>query len=986
MPPALAKPSAPYTGNIRTRDYEALKLLIKDKAITRAEFNTAIADMDAAQAKVDARRNQRQRKREEERQREVAAAEAARLAAEEARKAAAKPKALASMSFIKGASADEEGWEFAGELLPLAGRPVSINVRTCRTGAQLSVDLTLKDTKSSIHSQLRKMVFIQQGSGSELSVFNVDAEGRPLPEGDVITVDVLPQAQQVMAIRLEGQKFRDSAAEHCVCAPLKRMWEEYVENAAPGKSKKKFETELAAIELAAQTYPDGIPEGEPMEALAKALKRKIIIKLLLSADVQAYNADCTKGTIVFHNVRENHVEFGGKALSHITLASSPIIVSQEELSSIVAEHIRNGEFVLYSGMQGKERRVFSARGAWGVNDAKAELMEAHEKANNLKDIGVNARTHPELNEYLRDGRHNVGQPIKLADGVPEAEVDMSKAYTQAEKCKYFRGYAGMVWGYGRLPEMSEAEAKKYLEDTIGYFTIRIETNPDAVSSRFGLTAGKTLTLFSPLVLYLMAHGATMKLLSCVICHRIESIEYSDEMLKTKAYAPWAGRLSYDADDTEFNCTATRRFAQHLKANDYRVKWRWVDGHGEDATGVATVLVPRKHRMTRHQLFGSICAYTQMNVMEAVRCFDAEGRLDDVKFATLDSILYSGELAAGVSSLFRTKGEWCVPAFADPTEEALGKYLHTNDWYDCLPSSDEWMELLAEPRILTPTVLAGQGGCGKTHSTMTSKVFHRPIYISPLVKLCKDVYQKFGVRSETIHQLIGMGCLPLCKQDSAHPSVVFIDELTMIPAEWIAKALKMYPRTLFLLGGDVAVRNGQMVAYQCRNGTPGKFDELFNATSWNWIHFTTDRRALDEPLKAMKLHVRKLMDEVRTDGESDDAIELAGIIRDSYPTMTQKEAVKMFKNPITMGASGSAGEGDIWIAGTHKKNEELWELGIRSGLDKSGKPRASFTTHSIQGQTVETGRVFISINECFELAMLYTAVSRVRRWEQVVLVR
>ena len=45
-------------------------------------------------------------------------------------------------------------------------------------------------------------------------------------------------------------------------------------------------------------------------------------------------------------------------------------------------------------------------------------------------------------------------------------------------------------------------------------------------------------------------------------------------------------------------------------------------------------------------------------------------------------------------------------------------------------------------------------------------------------------------------------------------------------------------------------------------------------------------------------------------------------------------------------------------------------------------RGSFTTHSYQGSTIRDGRVFVCINDSFELAMIYTAVSRAVRIEQI----
>jgi len=45
-------------------------------------------------------------------------------------------------------------------------------------------------------------------------------------------------------------------------------------------------------------------------------------------------------------------------------------------------------------------------------------------------------------------------------------------------------------------------------------------------------------------------------------------------------------------------------------------------------------------------------------------------------------------------------------------------------------------------------------------------------------------------------------------------------------------------------------------------------------------------------------------------------------------------------------------------------------------------RGSFTIHSYQGQTIESGNVWIVIDDMFDYAMLYTAVSRCVRFDQL----
>jgi hypothetical protein len=99
----------------------------------------------------------------------------------------------------------------------------------------------------------------------------------------------------------------------------------------------------------------------------------------------------------------------------------------------------------------------------------------------------------------------------------------------------------------------------------------------------------------------------------------------------------------------------------------------------------------------------------------------------------------------------------------------------------------------------------------------------------------------------------------------------------------------------------------------------------------------------------------------------------------------------FKDAVAMFQSG-----DVWIAGTNATSKTLLENGVCSGWYKQGghvsfeekdeyEKRGSFTIHSFQGRTVETGKIFISICDMFEYSMLYTAVSRAVHFGQLVFV-
>jgi hypothetical protein len=220
-----------------------------------------------------------------------------------------------------------------------------------------------------------------------------------------------------------------------------------------------------------------------------------------------------------------------------------------------------------------------------------------------------------------------------------------------------------------------------------------------------------------------------------------------------------------------------------------------------------------------------------------------------------------------------------------------------------------------------------------------------------------------------------------REEKRLPNVIFVDELTMCEAAWIDKLIDMYPECMIFVAGDID-RN---MWYQCRNGKPGAYSNVWMGRDWPMVEYKNDYRSQCDKLKEFKLRVRENMRMLFTDGGVGDAHKLNAVMKYYYPIVNEDQAVAMFQT------------GDTWIAGTHKTNERLLKKGVVSGsINKSTKEmsseivdgwekRATFTTHSYQGLTIRDGRVFVSINDSFELAMLYTAISRAVRFDQIVLV-
>jgi hypothetical protein len=278
------------------------------------------------------------------------------------------------------------------------------------------------------------------------------------------------------------------------------------------------------------------------------------------------------------------------------------------------------------------------------------------------------------------------------------------------------------------------------------------------------------------------------------------------------------------------------------------------------------------------------------------------------------------------------------------------------------------------QIVRDSFLAGQGGSGKTYSVLTDPGFISPAIVVPCHTLGQDVKAKYGVPYITIHKMIGkkfgnMNVTPY-RMERTLPGVVAVDEITQYEAADVDKLRKLNPECLFIGIGDID-REGR--AYQCRNGDGNTWSTVWTPTNVDYFEFTEDRRSKDDELKALKLQIRAQMNAVRGDD--------ASMLMNLWASKTLPKHELEFK------------AGDVCIAGTHRTNKKLLDLGIVSGYYKAGgniayeptpgyEMRGSFTIHSFQGKTIEEGDIYIFINDLFEESMLYTAVSRARNMSQI----
>lgn len=738
------------------------------------------------------------------------------------------------------------------------------------------------------------------------------------------------------------QSFRDGE-KHCVIEPLVNLWQSMADRSESDASKKRCAQIANKIRKLEGKYVLGVPEKD-MEEVAQIAQRCLIIHDIIGNEIIKYNSKSTKN-FHFTNTRANHLNTG-----HIAIDKQYISVSQSELNDLIAQHDQDDEFFLFCGDLSKNcRSIRSARGAWAVYNPDHEIFKDFSTNHNINNYGINAIKYPELNEFVKEARIINSAPTPLCDKPNDLEgakhVDVEKAYTQHKYAPFYKGFLGHIQQWRKL----DARNSDFIVSHIGIYQFRVLTNTSLLLKKLGMRVGYDYTLPSPEIEYFMSLGMEIELIAGCWGSTFD-IEYTPEMLSNRRYCTWAGKLGMDKAENIYTFKGDKKWASHLKSELGDDNVLFFSGQN-----IIVVKIPKNSYYTTHHILAFITSYTRMNMIHMMS--SVKGEL--IK-AVLDGLYYRGELPAIE-----------IPCKSKEVKEHIG---FRSAWYypseiDC----STWP--MYDARFDGSCVLAGAGGTGKSYSVLTDKGIINPLYVVPSHVLGRSVRTNYKCNYTTIHKLIGEECRPF-KESHYEPGVAFLDELTMIEADWVKRMIAMYPNTLFFIAGDIDEKQW----FQCRNGAPGKFSSIWIDPTWRFVHYTTDMRSQDEELRTFKADIRSEMRRVFSDGGDIDSKRMSHYVQDK--AIDFFDAVQMFV------------PGDAWIAGTHDTNKKLLAMGVVSGFintDKEivysgeGEKRGSFTTHSFQGLTIKDKRVFISL-DFFEYAMLYTSISRVCKMDQIVLVR
>ena len=773
-------------------------------------------------------------------------------------------------------------------------------------------------------------------------------------------------AYNPVVARKQLQNFREGDV-HCLFNAMRTYFTGMVEKST-GKTASNYNSKLKKTNKFIEAYDAGAPEME-LESIGKALDVTIHINNISNNTIITANPGARKA-FTFVNSRVNHVEE-----VTVDMNAEPEQITLEEGKELIQQCITDGIWNLYTGSITNPKTITMADKRYRIGTDSSQVLfdfiGSFEKG-----IAINSIKEHELCEYLLSSINfivNFKNPLARCE--PLYEIDMKKAYTQFKSYDGYMGFPGIITNVRDVPFDFDVVAHPGIYTfTLGEF---MDLRPGVEHLKaWGFQGNGIYTMPSPWIVFLRQF-VTLKLLYGAYGKRID-FDFSPEMIEMKLYAPWTGMQMHTDDELHYYMACNQETAEIVASQHTEDNVQYDDQSN-------TLMISKKkpyHYISPH-LSSFVIAYTQLAVLaEAMRY-----RIKHIYAVKLDSIVlgcdvlpYSsvwqdGDFTGADIPINKSSVEYIVRQTDYVLENKGGKVPY---------------ELDSQGNVFH----AGPGGDGKTFRVLMDDGFRGDlVYCTIAWSLIAPKMKEYDVRGTSVLKLKGgtMGKTKVIpyKEEYGQPSVIALDEMSMISSEEITHIKTLYPLSQIIMMGDYY--GGKY--FQSSIIMPGR--SLYHPEPGSYYLTENDYRSTDEKTRMFKREVRELMKR----GEPIIAYlcsmltsvrdaEIASVYNMDYILTYTHEGIEYFTKKLT---------GNCWhlvtkhtVKDIHDRccGKEAYLHGELLTFPIEGRTEAvqAHTVHGFQGKTIDNEKCFVDITSFICNEDIYTAISRVRSMDQLYLIR
>ena len=856
---------------------------------------------------------------------------------------------------------------------------------------------------------------------SEYMYYNMEAEMNEdiRPKTFVYTklTKILPKFIQ--------QKFLDGI-NHCFFTPILQWAEEKLEltkskdakntyteiiNKIKGKKLKenkyyKSNKVIGYIEK----YKDGIPEND-IQSVADDLRISLEITQPFNSNplIEIQPQNKARKKFKFVNTRLNHIEKNENKYTLDTIHNNDlknaVIVDRNEINKIYKNLLDNDiDFIYKKDIYGISS-IKSFNDIWKIDDDFKETITEFEKETGLCDCSIDAVKYPELSNFIYRGTHFNGTTdfINIDDSNKKSlskddnikHIDMTKAYTQFKKTKYYNGFVGKITDFRKVDN--------YNQKGLYYITDLDLTNCNKhfrkLVSKLGWFFNDNIYNDTELKL-LNDFGGKFKVLYGAYGLKMD-FEFNDDMTNKKEvvkvdlegnetkvpyYSKYTGMISMMNEKQNFYMTNKKDLNKYLSimknSNDD------LDIYYDNERNEATIQFNKKYVYHKRHIASQILSYQRIILLEQLLNMD----YNKLVRVCVDGI-YFKDHSIKINETFSYKIKKTFNnSHTDLYLSQIFKKYDLDDTYIC-----DTIEYLpdAESREFYKTELfLGGGGCGKTHRNLTDTGLINVCFVAPSWKLASKKKEEFeNISSSVLYRFTHE---PYSMELINKYNVLIIDEGSMIN-EFEKQFLIKNSKSKLIFCGDLGyqlppVNTLDTLRFIQKNKLDISLLNEMNTEGFeNIVECKTNfRSGNDKELMKIINYLRDIIDKNKYNVQQITLEYVYNQIKNKFKSITKDELKNIYdkKDLIICSENLIKDEYTEMFKDIEKYRVKENSRDYKNGTiiyEKISKIKMDlqhgYTIHSIQGETATT-KLFIDLEKQKSIRMLYTAISRAKELNQI----
>ncbi len=757
---------------------------------------------------------------------------------------------------------------------------------------------------------------------------------------------------------------------------------------------KKLNSEQGLIYKKAYT-DDNINE------IAKFCNASIIIKDLINGVDKNFINDYARFRIELLNTKYNHLDLLQHQYNEIEEIDSDILFDIKMNSSFYIE--KDGLLITtektYKSKDDEFQTIFKEwKDKYELNKLFILQGSDEHKMITLYDFSM----HRFINKYdVKDDLYN--------------EIDLKKAYYNYSDIDYNKFYKGVPSGSFINCKIEnnfyiDDFIEQYNDNLIGFYEVKIINQKNKINhlEKLGLLKN-SIHIFTSPQLYLLKDFIDIEFLnisfsiSTHIPFNEKFLKKYDDETKLKYYCKAYGLLCRSPDIIDISIKpldSDKDLYNTFENNEYDVYFT------DD--NLYKISYKNKERKLYQHISSFIHSYTKTLILDQIL-----NNIDDIDCVfgiKLDSIVYKKDVLIKFNkNIFSddkgTKIENLLSCkFEGLSEDEEMKILHyQSSYYEPYFKETGYYDLNFKKSFLQTNEIIkkrliyinGKGGSGKTQSILSNLKPSNICYTTScwnLIQGQRDKYKK--LLGYSIPNLIGKCNKISCEKiKNNNIKYIVIDEMTLIDKHSIDNIIKNYKHCFIFLLGDVEESG---FFYQC--SLPSIKLYLPNKDTHN-ITYTKSYRFNDELNEKLNL----LRNHMKENYNKNNRFELMNKFIKIHFKSYHKKDISFNDNDIGISANNDYDKNDnlltnyfikkgtkpqYYIKTTNRSKNELRGQRLEyEPLHNNYEAKLFKTIHSFQGlDLTEDNKIIISINNNFDYNLYYTALSRARRSDQIMLIK